>query len=156
MQVATSVGTGCHSGAEHPQDLVKRLASQFAVRPRATTHRVQILLARLLRRHAGDDLLSKNVEGGVGNFHSVQLLLFHSADQSQALHQLVTRQRKQTPLGDHTQRMPRTPHPLEKFRNAARRSDLADQVDETDVDPHLQRGRGDDRFQLSRLQPLFG
>ena len=52
--------------------------------------------------------------------------------------------------------MSRPSDALEERRDAVRRSDLADEVDVTDVDAELQRCRRHERFQPAALQPDFG
>ena len=44
---------------------------------------------------------------------------------------------------------------LEKRRDPVRRSDLTGQIDVADIDAELERRGGDERFQLSRLEPRF-
>ena len=53
-------------------------------------------------------------------------------------------------------RVARTADALQQRRDAMRRSDLADQIDVTDVDAELERGGRDERLQLPGLQPRFG
>ena len=49
--------------------------------------------------------------------------------------------------------MPGPPDALNERGDPVRRSNLAHQIDVTDVDPQLERGRRDQRFELSRFQP---
>ena len=73
-----------------------------------------------------------------------------------ALDQLVTRQREQPPLGGGRQRVPGAPDPLQAGGDRPRRADQAAELDRPDVDPQLQRGRGDDDLQVARLQQPLG
>ena len=52
-------------------------------------------------------------------------------------------------------RMAGAPEPLQRARHALRRGDHDDEIDEADVDAHLQAGRADDRAQLALLQPVL-
>ena len=52
--------------------------------------------------------------------------------------------------------VPGPAHALKPARHAARRFDLADEVDRPHVDAQLQRGRRHDRGELALLQGLFG
>ena len=61
-----------------------------------------------------------------------------------------------TALGGAADLVPGATDPLQKSRNRARRGDLADQVDVANVDPQLQRRRGDQHLQLAALEPLLG
>ena len=44
---------------------------------------------------------------------------------------------------------------LQQRGDGARRAELADEVNRTDVDPKLERGRGHERFQFAALQSVF-
>ena len=61
---------------------------------------------------------------------------------------------KRRPFGVRAERVARAADALQERREAARRADLADQVDGADVDAELERRRRDERAQLARLQPL--
>ena len=63
---------------------------------------------------------------------------------------------KEPPLGRAADRVARAADALQKRRDRARRAELADEVDVADVDAELERGGGDQRFQLAALQPLLG
>ena len=52
--------------------------------------------------------------------------------------------------------MPGPANALEERRNPVRRSNLAGQIDVTDVDPELERCGRHERFELSRLEPRLG
>ena len=51
--------------------------------------------------------------------------------------------------------MARPTHALKKCRDPAWGTDLTDQIHVTDVDPELERGRGDERLELSFLEALL-
>ena len=52
--------------------------------------------------------------------------------------------------------MPGAPDPLQKGGDRPRRAELADQIDLADVDAEFERGGGDERLQLARLEALLG
>ena len=53
------------------------------------------------------------------------------------------------------ERMTGTSNPLDGARNAFRCGDHDDQIDRTDIDPHLETGGADDGAQLSIFEPVF-
>src|SRR3989441_13183812 len=52
--------------------------------------------------------------------------------------------------------MPCPADALKQRRNRARRANLDDEIDTADVDAQLERGGGNERFELAPLQSLFG
>ena len=50
---------------------------------------------------------------------------------------------------------PERPDALEQRRDAARRADLADQLDRSDVDAELERGGGHERAQVAGAEPVL-
>ena len=52
--------------------------------------------------------------------------------------------------------MTRAADPLEKTRDRARRTELADEVDVARIDAEFERGSGDKSLQLAVLKPLLG
>jgi hypothetical protein len=76
-----------------------------------------------------------------------------AAQQGGTLDQLVAGQRIQAPGGRASQAVPRAADPLNEGGQTARRTDLAHQVDRTDVDAQLERRGRDQRLQLSRAEP---
>ena len=78
------------------------------------------------------------------------------AQERRAFHEIVARHREHAALRGSGNRVARASDALQQRGDPVRRSDLADQVDVADVDAELERGRGDERLQLSGLQPGFG
>ena len=87
--------------------------------------------------------------------NAVQPARADSPNQRRGLDQLVPRRREQPPVGTETERVTGAPDALQERRHAARRSNLAHQVDAADVDAELQRGRGHQRLEVAGLQPLL-
>ena len=79
----------------------------------------------------------------------------HGADQRGALDQLVAGGREEAALRREAEGVAGAADALQEGRDAARRADLADEVDAADVDAELQRGGGDERLQLAVLEALL-
>ena len=105
------------------------------------------------RRHLGHDLLGQDVERRHRRGHRVEPSLHHGRQQRRALDQLVAGEREQAALGHAPQAVVGPAHPLEERGDAARRADLAHQLDRADVDAQLERRRGHERPQVARPQP---
>ena len=140
---------------EHLHDVVEVLAREVAVGIGAAHELVQRPFVPLFACHRRHELLSQDVERAPRDDQPVEPALARGADQRRALDQLVTRQRKDPPLGYRSEVMSRPAHPLQQRGDRARRADLADQVHRADVDPELERRRGDERLELSLLEPLL-
>ena len=141
-----------------PSDSIATTASKSArarvgVGRRAPDQLEELALGPGVGRARGDDLLREDVEGRLGRQDAVQLAGAHRAEQRRRLDQLVARRRVDAPLGDGPARVARAADPLEQGGDAARRADLADQLDGPDVDAELERGRGDQGGQVARAQP---
>ena len=140
---------------EHREHLVVVLALEVAVR-RGATHEVeQLVLAPLARGALGDDLLRQHVERRDRLHDLVEAARADRPRQRRALHQLVARAGEDAPLGPHAERVPGAPDALQEGRDAARRADLADEIDRADVDTQFERGRRHQRAQLAVLEPLL-
>ena len=85
----------------------------------------------------------------------VQLSPVHRTEEGGALDQLVAGEREEPALRRAVHGVPRAADPLEEGGDAARRAQLADEIDMADVDAELQRGGGDQRLELPRLEPLL-
>ena len=75
------------------------------------------------------------------------------AQQGEAFDQIIARRRKHAALRQARHRVSRSADALQQRGDAARRADLADEIDGADVDAELQRRRRDQRLELTRLQP---
>src|SRR5205807_9434110 len=101
------------------------------------------------------DLLRKHVERRIERDDAIELAPAHRTDERRAFDQIVARNRQQPSLRRAADRVPRAADALQERGNAVRRSDLADQIDMTDVDAELERRRGDERLQRARLQSML-
>ena len=86
---------------------------------------------------------------------SVEFAAANAVEQSRAFHQIIARQRKQSPLGCPGHRMPRTTDPLQEGGDGAWRAELADQIDIADIDAEFERGSRHQGFQLAVLESLL-
>ncbi len=91
--------------------------------------------------------------GATGRPDRVQAARAHAAQQRRALDQLVARGGVEAPLRRGAAGVARAPDALEERREAARRADLASQLDRADVDAELERRGGHQDFQVARPQP---
>ncbi len=141
---------------EHLDDVVEVPALEIAVGVGAAHQLVQRAVVPLFARDCRYDLLRQDVERMPGDDQPVQLALPRGPQQRRALDQLVARQREQPPLRHGGEMVARAPHPLQQRRDRAGRADLAHQVHRPDVDPELERRRGDERPELPLLEARLG
>ena len=78
------------------------------------------------------------------------------ADHRGGLEQLLALGHDDPPFERAAQQVAGAADPLERRGDVARRLELHDQVDRADVDPELERRRGDERAQLAVLQAVLG
>ena len=149
--------SGAHGDplAEHLHHLVEVAALQGG-EGRCPAHQgEQVVLRPGLAGALGDDLLSEDVQRRHGRVDAVQPAGGHGADEGGALQQLVPGGGEQAALGGKAQGVAGAAYPLEEGGDAAGRLQLTDQVHRADVYPQLQRGRGDQRLHLARLEALL-
>ena len=100
----------------------------------------------------GHDLLGDDVEREVREVDRVEPTGAHRGQQRGALDQLVAGEREQAPLRGAGAAVVGAAHALQERGDAARRADLAHQLDRADVDAQLERRGGDERLQLAGAQ----
>ena len=120
---------------------------------RASHELEEVVGAPLGRSGLGDDLLGEDVERSHGWLDRIEAPGSHAGEQGGALDQLVAGQREQPPGRCAGASVVGAADPLEEGGDRARRADLAHQLDRSDVDAELQRGRGDQRLELTGAQP---
>ena len=147
---------GRESAGEHRQKLPPSLAVEIPVRPGATHRREQRVLAPVLGRDHGDDLLREDVERMHRHVQRIELAAPHRVEYRGALDELVPRERKQPSLRGAVHRVAGTPGTLQEGRDGAGGAELADQVDVPDVDPELERGGGHQGLEIAGLEALLG
>ena len=76
-------------------------------------------------------------------------------EQRRTLDQFIARKRKDAAFRKAANRVIRSAYALEQGGNRAGRSDLNHQIDSANINAQLERGSGDQRAQLARLQTLF-
>ena len=143
------------SVCRHANNGVEIRPVEAAIRPRPSDEVVQLLLATLAARRLGDDLLRQHVDRRIVLDDGVEVATTDRPQQRRALDEVVPRDRKETSLGKTGNRVAGTADPLQQGGNPVRRSDLTDEIDMPDIDAQLQRCRGHERLQLSRLQSRF-
>ena len=130
-------------------DAIEVLACEVRERRRPAHQLEEVVLLPALRGALGHDLLREDVERQHRRVHRVERATSHTCEQRRALDELVAGHRIQTTLRRPTAAVPRAADALQERRDAARRGDLADHLDRSDVDPQLQRCRRDQRAQLA-------
>ena len=143
------------AGGEHLDGRFVGLAVEFAVGRGVPELVVKIALIGGLGGDLGDDLLGEHLDRGDGLGDAVERARGDGADHCGALDQLIERRGEQRAVGDASERVAGAADALQEGADPARRADLADQVDRADVDPELERGGGDHRLEVARLEPLL-
>ncbi len=135
------------------QHRIELRTPQIAEGPRAPHDRVKLVFAVRPARRLRDNLLRQHVERRFLVDDRVELSLTYGAKQRRALNQIVTRRWENASLWHADDAMTRAADALQQRSDAMRRSDLAHQIHVPDVDAQLERRRGDERSQPTRLQP---
>ncbi|MNZ61958.1 hypothetical protein D3C78_800640 [compost metagenome] len=157
MQVgATDALTTVVTLGEHVQQRLVVFVVESGVGRGAAQHLQQRLLRPFLTTDLGDDLLRQHVQRRLRDQQGIEFAPAHAVEQRGAFDQVVAGGGEQAALGRAADLVPGTADPLQKPGNRARRGDLAHQVDVADVDPQLQRRRGDQHLQVAALESLLG
>ena len=130
----------CNAVRQHRHHLVEHAARQVAVRVRAPHQVEQPVLFPVARRRRGDDLLRQHVARPRHHCPLVKQAPPDGADECGAFDQLVARRRKEAPFRNERpiHLVAGTPDPLQRDRDRAGRTDVADQIDRADVDAELE------------------
>ena len=155
-QGRAAAAAGGKALGRHLQHAVERRAIEVAIGPRARHQREEIVFRAVAACGLGDDLLRQHVERRVVRDDGVEQAGPDRAQERRAFHEIVARHREHPALRGSGNRVARAPDALQQRGDPVRRSNLAHQVDMADVDAELQRRGGDERPQLSGLQPRFG
>src|SRR5581483_7149860 len=94
----------------------------------------------------------QHVERRIVRDDRIELAATNRAQERDALDQIVTRLGEEPSFRRAADRVTRAADTLQERRDAMRRSDLADEINGPDVDAELERGRRDERAQLTRFQ----
>ena len=116
----------------------------------------QLVLAVLARGDLGDDLLREHVERMFGNAQAIELAAAHGIEQRDAVDQLVAAAREDAALRHAAHRVVGAADALQEHRDAARRAELAHELDVADVDAELERGGGHHHLERAGLEALLG
>ena len=158
--VAVEVGRGLAGAdgdafAEHLDDLVEVVTVEFRVGCGLAEEVEEVVLAPGLAGGLGDDLLGEDVERRYGRVEAVEAAGLDGAHEGGALDELVAGRREEAALRREAEGVAGAADALEEGRHAARRLELADEVDCADVDAELERGGRDERLHLAGLEALF-
>ena len=139
----------------HEVDRPRRTAARVELgERRGPAHeREEVVGAPLLRAGLGDDLLREDVERQARELDGVERARVHRGEERGALDELVARQREEPALRRAGAAVVGAADPLEERGDAARRADLAHELDRADVDAELERRGGDERPQVAGAQP---
>src|SRR5205814_271395 len=99
-----------------------------------------------------DDLLRGDVERQLRKMDGVESTRAHCGEERGALDELVTRQGIEATLRGAGAAVVGPADPLQEGGDAARRTDLAHELDRADVDPELERRGGHERAQVAGPQ----
>ncbi len=156
MQERSALAAPSGDAVRHqPQDFVEALARQAGIRCRATHQVEQASFVPFFGRAFGDDLLCQHVERRYRHVQHVEPPGVHRSQERRALDQLVARERVKLADWRRESVVAGAADPLQKSRNAARRADLAHQLDRSDIDTELERGGGDQHLQRTIAQQLL-
>ena len=142
--------------SDHFHNGVEIGSCQPAIRPCPAHEREQLIFGIVGARRLGDDLLCQHVERRLVRHDAIELAASHRAQQRRAFDEIVARYGEEPTFRHSCNRVTGAADALQQRGDAMRRSDLADQVDVSDVDTQLQRCRCHQRFQLTVLQPILG
>ena len=78
-----------------------------------------------------------------------------ATQQRRAFDQLIAAQRENAAFRQTAALVLGATDALQQRGDGARRAELANEINRTDIDPQLQRSRGDERFQFAALQSIF-
>ena len=87
---------------------------------------------------------------------AVELATAHGIEQRHAVDEFVAAAREDAAFGNAIHRVVGAADALQKDRDAARRAELADELDVTDVDAELERGGRHHHLELACLETLLG
>ena len=119
-------------------DLVEGLPRQRLV-GRGLPHEVEErVLGPGLARRFRNDLLGEHVEGRHGHGDAIEAPRAYGSHQGGAFEQLVPARREEAAMRTQPQCVARAADPLQEGGDAARRADLADEIDRTDIDAQLE------------------
>ncbi len=150
-----ATGTFADALRQHLDDVIEVVAVEVAEGPGATGEVVEAVFGPVLAGALGDNLLREDVERGDGLDDAVEAAGAHGADQGGALDELVAAGGEEAALRLEAEGVTGAADALQEGRDAARRADLADEVDAADVDAELQGGGADQRLELALLEALL-
>ena len=115
-------------------------------------HREQFVLSPFLGCGRRDQLLRQNIKRRRRHLQLIEVAAPDGFDQRRTLDQFVPSRREQPTLGYRAHPVARAADALKRDSDRARRTDLAGEIDGTDVDTQLERCRRHDDSCLSGLR----
>ena len=144
------------SGREHVECLIEGRSLELSIGCGAAHDVEEFVLEPLFFRcRLCDDLLGQDFDWRCRLADAIEAAALDGADHRRALDQFVERRGEERAMRDQSQRMPGASDALQEGGNAARRPDLADEVDRADIDAQFERGGGDDGLEVAGLEPLL-
>src|SRR5437764_7222614 len=121
MQIRSVTSTaGGDAVGEHGHDLLKIVLSQVAVWICAAEYVEQILLAPVVGRAHGNDLLRQHVEWSLRNNERVEFTGFDGPHQRSAFNEFVASRGKDAPFGNGSTPVPGAANALQHHGNRSR------------------------------------
>src|SRR5205085_9911728 len=152
---AVAAASRSYALRQHFQDFIELAALEQAVRRSPAHELIQIVFAPVLVRANSYDLLRQHIEGSFGNDYAVELAAANSANQRRAFHQLVTRHREDAALRSGSAPVAGATNTLQGNPNRPWRADHTRKLHVTNINPQLQRSRGDQGANLATLELAF-
>jgi hypothetical protein len=150
-QCRASPALGAKTIGEHLDDAVEFFARQISIGPRRTNELEERIFIPIFGGSGGDDLLGENIQRLFRNQQTIKLTASNTTQQRSAFDEFIATQRKDTAFRHTATFVLRATRALQQRRDGARGGELADEINRPDVDPKLERSRGNQRFQFTAL-----
>ena len=143
MQVRSVASpTGGDAVRKNGHDLFKVALSKGAIGIRAAEYVEQLLLEPIIGSAHSNNLLGQHVKRSFRNHERVEFSRFDGAHKCCAFDQFVARCGEDAAFGNGSAPVSGAADALQHHGNRARRADVADKVDVSDVNTEFQRSRG--------------
>ena len=140
---------------EHVEHVLELRPRQVGERVGAAHELVQVVDGDLLVSRDRDDLLREHVERIARDDRLLDRPLEHPLRDDSRFEQVGAELREDAALRDGAELVPGAADALQPARDGLRRLDLQDEVDGAHIDPELERRRGDEAWDLPRLEQLL-
>src|SRR5712671_3141561 len=140
---------------KHCHNLIELTAREIAVRPGCTDEVEEFIFIPIFRRSCGNDLLREHIQRFFRNRQAVEFATMNATQQGRAFDQFIAAQWENPTFRQTTALMLSPTDTLQQCGYRARRAQLANKINRTNINSQLQRSRGDERFQFAALQSVF-